>query len=126
MRIDNRAAGWLWLFGGLLIGGGIASLPSIGWILIAVGTVTLLLTGTIYRGRGWPFAFLGLAIPLLWVAWRHRGGPGERCWETDSGTGCEEILDPTPWLTAGLILLLLFGLALGIIWVLRRRQPPAS
>lgn len=126
MTISSRKAGVLWLLGGLLVGLGVASLPSIGWFLIAVGTPTLLLAGILGRGRGWSLMFLGLATPLLWVAWLHRGGPGERTWETPSGAGLEETLDPMPWLTAGMILLLLFVLALGLTWVLPRRRNSVS
>lgn len=126
MRIGNWTARVLWLVGGLLLGLGVASLPSIGLFLIPAGILVLLLVGIVGRGRGWPLVLLGLAAPPLWVAWLHRGGPGERCWETPTTRGCEELLNPAPWLAAGLFLLLLFILALALSRRARRGHPSDS
>lgn len=126
MKIGNRAACALWLLGGILVGFGVASLPSIGLFLLPAGVLMLTLTGVLGRGRGWPFIFPGIALPLLWVAWLHRGGPGERCWETSSAMGCDGLLDPRPWLIAGLILLLVFAIALRLSGARRSRRETAS
>jgi hypothetical protein len=46
----------------------------------------------------------GAGILLLYVAWLQRAGPGTSCWQTASSSGCEQHLNPLPWLLAGIAL----------------------
>jgi hypothetical protein len=40
----------------------------------------------------------------LFVAYVQRDGPGATCWHTSSASGCDQHLDPIPWLVAGIVL----------------------
>ncbi|HYX86533.1 MAG TPA: hypothetical protein VE777_16290 [Gaiellales bacterium] len=46
----------------------------------------------------------GAGLPLLWVAYANRQGPGTVCWSTATASGCDQYLNPWPWLAAGLLL----------------------
>lgn len=114
----------VWLLGGAMVGFGVAALPSIGWLVIVAGAVVLTLAAVHVR-ESWAWGFLGAALPLLWVAAKHWRGLGEVCGRTDSGGWCSELLDPTPWLTAGLTLVALFAVVAGVQLVTRRLRTRA-
>ena len=40
----------------------------------------------------------------LLVAYLHRQGPGTTCWHTATASGCDQHLNPWPWLVVGIIL----------------------
>jgi hypothetical protein len=44
----------------------------------------------------------GAGLPLLLVAYIQRRGPGTVCWQSATAAGCDEYLDPRPWLAIGL------------------------
>jgi hypothetical protein len=44
----------------------------------------------------------GVGVLLLYVAWVQRAGPGTTCWQTATGSRCDEHLNPLPWLVAGI------------------------
>jgi hypothetical protein len=46
----------------------------------------------------------GAGLPLLVVAYVQRKGPGTTCWHTATSAGCNEHLNPIPWLVLGLVL----------------------
>jgi hypothetical protein len=46
--------------------------------------------------------FSGAGALLLHVAWVQRAGPGTTCWQTQTASGCDQHLDPLPWLIAGI------------------------
>lgn len=46
----------------------------------------------------------GIGVLLLYVAWVQRAGPGTTCWQTAGASGCEQHLNPLPWLLAGIAL----------------------
>ena len=41
-------------------------------------------------------------VLLLFVAWLQRAGPGTTCWQTATASGCDQHLNPLPWLVVGL------------------------
>ena len=43
-------------------------------------------------------AVTGAGVPFLIVAYIQRKGPGTVCWRTATARGCDEYLDPRPWL----------------------------
>lgn len=51
------------------------------------------------------FGFVtGVGLLLLYVAWLQRAGPGTTCWQRGTASGCDQHLNPLPWLIAGLVL----------------------
>jgi hypothetical protein len=48
----------------------------------------------------------GAGLPLLFVAYVQRQGPGTTCWHTASSAGCDQHLNPLPWLIVGIALVL--------------------
>ncbi len=58
-------------------------------------------------GRRSAFGILtGAGLPLLFIAYVQRDGPGTTCYRTLTSAGCDEHLDPWPWLITGLFLVL--------------------
>ena len=46
----------------------------------------------------------GAGLLLTYVAWVQRAGPGTTCWRTATSSGCDQHLNPLPWLVAGIVL----------------------
>jgi hypothetical protein len=46
----------------------------------------------------------GAGILLLYVAWLQRAGPVTTCWRTATASGCDQHLNPLPWLLVGIAL----------------------
>ncbi len=98
--------GWFWAWA--VVGaiavlsldlGPLAALPA-----FALGA--LVATAGDRRHRGVAGIVTGAGLPLLWVAYVQRQGPGTTCWRTASSAGCDQHLDPLPWLIIGLALVL--------------------
>jgi hypothetical protein len=59
------------------------------------------------RSRGSALGLItGAGLPLLLVAYIQRQGPGTTCWHTATAAGCNQHLNPLPWLIVGLVLVL--------------------
>ncbi|HEY7325895.1 MAG TPA: hypothetical protein VH520_13820 [Streptosporangiaceae bacterium] len=120
-----RTAGWFGLWAVIGAGGALALLtaPTIG---IFVLPATLVLGGALFwRGRrqqAGPGIIAGLGLPLLYVGYLNRGGPGTVCTSFAGGAECTQETSPWPWLAAGL-LLALAGVALGLAAAYRRPRP---
>lgn len=97
----------LWLLSGSLVALGVLSLPSIGLFVLPAAIGVLILAGVLSGGRGGPLLLVGAALPLLWVAWLNRGGPGERCFTRGAVRGCGDLFDPWVFALPGLVLLVL-------------------
>lgn len=115
-----RPGGLVSLLGWLLTGAVVAffglSLPSVGLAVLAIAVVAA-------AAARWdwalPWLLIGATLPLLWVAWKNRGGPGEACVTSAASAGCRELLDPLPWLLVGLGLA---GLGVVVLLVGRARR----
>lgn len=74
--------------------------PTLGLLLIAVAVAVT---------RKAPHVLLGLltgaGLPLLYVAYLNRAGPGAVCYHTALSGGCDQHLNPVPWLLIGLCLI---------------------
>ena len=46
----------------------------------------------------------GAGLVLIYVAYVQRRGPGTVCWQTATASGCDEYLNPWPWLVVGVAL----------------------
>ena len=105
--IARRSDGWSWFFVWAVFGS--------SWALAAVSLGPLLLIPTALLGvflwrwrpaaRRSAFGLLtGAGVLLLYVAWVQRDGPGTTCWHTATASGCDQHLNPLPWLVVGVAL----------------------
>src|SRR6266568_2445243 len=94
-RAHLAGCGWFWAWA--LLGAAAAlSALSLGPILAA----PMASRSSIRRSA---FGLLsGAGALLLYVAWVQRAGPGTSCWQTQTASGCDEHLNPLPWLIAGI------------------------
>jgi hypothetical protein len=53
-----------------------------------------------------PGLLAGAGLVSLFIAYVQRQGPGTTCWHTATGGGCDQHLNPIPWLLIGLVLLI--------------------
>jgi len=102
----------LWLLVGALGGLGVLSLLTIGpLLLLATGALTVLCVVLRLLNRSITALPAGLAVPVLYLAWLNRGGPGDVC----DANGCTGEWSPWPFVavavvtTVSLILLLVFA-----------------
>jgi hypothetical protein len=97
---------WFWAWAG------VGALGILSFDLGPLTAVPALVVGALVasvgdRGRRSAFGlFTGAGLPLLWVAYVQRQGPGTTCWHTASSAGCDQHLNPLPWLIVGIALLL--------------------
>jgi hypothetical protein len=121
-----RTAGWFALWAVAGAGGALALLtaPTIG---IFVLPATLVLGGALFwRGRrrqAGPGIIAGLGLPLLYVGYLNRGGPGTVCTALAGGTECTQ--ETSPWPGGG-VLLVLAGVALSLAATRRRPRTQAG
>jgi hypothetical protein len=104
--LGRDLAGWGWFF--VFVATGAAAglgAVSLGPLLLAPAVVVasaLLFRSSIRRSA---FGLLsGAGFLSLYVAWVNRDGPGTTCWQTATATGCDEHLNPLPWLVFGILL----------------------
>jgi hypothetical protein len=119
---------WLWFGAWALVGGGyalaLATLLSIGVFVLALTlAATVLLASRRGSVVGLPGALSGPALPLLWIAYLNRGGPGTVCSGTAESSSCTDEWNPWLFLGPG-VLLLIAGVVLFL--VVRRRMPATS
>jgi hypothetical protein len=114
---SGRAFAW-WCVAGA--GGcfGVLSLLTVGpFVLLG----TLFLCGWLLSrfNFGWAMGGLlsGAALPLLYVAWLNRDGPGEVCTRTATSESCGDESSPWPWVAVAIVLLLS-----GFVVLARRRR----
>ena len=102
-----RRRDWLW-FLAWAIDGALAPLVILGAFTIGILVIpvvlvlTLLLAIRASARIGVLGLVSGLGAPLLVVAFFNRSGPGNICWSTPTGGGCEQQMSPWPWLLVGL------------------------
>jgi hypothetical protein len=90
--------------------GAVGLVSSLVFVLVPVALLgsTALVAVPSARRSAWGLA-TGGGVALLLVAYLQREGPGTSCWRTATASGCDQHLNPLPWLLA--------GLALGIIGI---------
>jgi hypothetical protein len=116
---------WVWFTAWLLVGVGyslsLIGIASIGSFVLPLPVLaTVLLLRRQHAAIGWPGLVSGLAVPLFYVAYLNRAGPGTICTAVTGGQECNEEWSPWPWLAVGVFLLVL-GVAAFIHW--QRREP---
>lgn len=100
-----------WFFAWAAVGAGYAfgilAALSVGVYVLAVTVVaTVLLIRSPQASSGLTGIVSGLGLPLLYVAFLNRSGPGTVCTTTPTGgQTCGEEWSPWPWLLAGVVLI---------------------
>jgi hypothetical protein len=93
------SAFFVWAFFGLVAAFGLLIFGGLGLLPILLG-VWFAATRPLLR-RSWFGLLSGVGATLLYVAYVQRRGPGTTCWHTARAAGCDEYLNPWPWLLAG-------------------------
>jgi len=98
---------WAWFVAGLVAGAalavGLLGALSIGIFVLPLA-VALTVLVAIRHPEGLTGAISGLGLPLLYVAYLNRDGPGTVCVTSGGGTSCTDEWAPLPWVLAGLVL----------------------
>jgi hypothetical protein len=103
-RAHLAGCGWFWAWALLGSAAALGAL-SLGPLLAAPVVVIAWLMASRPGVRRSAFGLLsGVGALLLYVAWVQRAGPGTTCWQTQTASGCEQHLNPLPWLLAGIVL----------------------
>jgi len=94
---------WAWAAVGALAAASLDVGPLTAVPALALGALVARAGGS----RGSEFGLVtGAGLPLLLVAYIQRQGPGTTCWRTATSVGCDQHLNPLPWLIVGLVLVL--------------------
>lgn len=103
--VSPRFARWLAFAGWALVGAGYAfgvlSLMSIGVFVLAGSVVLTLLVRRAWGRGGIAGLVSGLGLPVLYVAYLNRGGPGWVCTTSGPAMSCTDAWNPWPWLAVG-------------------------
>lgn len=90
---------------------------SIGIFVLPVAiTLTVVLATRRTSSVGLPGIISGVGLPLLYIAYLNRGGPGNVCTKSALGESCTQEWSPWPWLAFGMALL-----AVGIVVFAERK-----
>ena len=101
-----------WVAVGAGLSFGVLSILSIGVFVLAVTIVaTFFLARRSEAGAGVAGLVSGFGLPLLYVAFLNRSGPGTICHSISSGTSCSDQWSPWPWLLIGSALVVV-----GLVW----------
>jgi hypothetical protein len=103
-RTHAVGCSWFWAWAlvgcasafGLLVAGMLALAPvaAVIWLMASRPTIRRSAFGIV----------TGVGVPLLYIAWVQRAGPGTTCWQTASASGCDQHLNPLPCLFIGFAL----------------------
>jgi hypothetical protein len=105
-QIARRSDGWGWFFVWALLGSAAAlGTVSFGPLLLLPTALVGVFVWRRPQSRRSAFGLLaGAGTLLLYVAWVQRDGPGTTCWRTATASGCDQHLNPLPWLVLGIVL----------------------
>jgi amino acid transporter len=101
---------WLWFAAWVAIGAAYA-VALLGAMTIGLFVAPLAVAATVLITRhrrarvGLPGLLSGAGLPLVYVAWLNRDGPGTVCSVTrGGGSSCTDEWSPWPWLTVAVVL----------------------
>ena len=104
----------------------LGAVGALGFLTLAViGLVPII--GIVWIGtrpsvrNSWFGGLAGVGAALLFVAYLQRRGPGPVCWHTATASGCDDYMNPWPWLIAGVALI-----AIAVIAQVRRMRTDAG
>ena len=127
-RASAWVSAWGWFVAWIVVGVGfmfaLLGAMTIGVFVLPIAGGLAVLVAT-RRGSivGIPGLISGLSLPLFYVAYLNRDGPGDICRSfADGGSACTEEWSPWPWLFVG-ALFLLGGIAV-FVQVNRKRVRP--
>ncbi len=100
----------MWFIAWMLVGAGYAfgvlAVLSIGAYVLLITVVATIVLATRAGNRvGLPGLVSGLSLPLFFVAFLDRSGPGTFCTTTATSQSCSDEWSPWPWLVIGIVLL---------------------
>jgi len=105
--VTRRPWGWFaaWCLTGGLWSFTFLAIASVGIFVLPVALVTTAILVRRSYGSGMPGLLSGLGLPVFYVAYLNRDGPGNVC-TSNSGGGqtCIQKWSPWPWLAAALVL----------------------
>jgi hypothetical protein len=104
MSEDSRMTDGHWFAAWVLVGCALAlGTVSLGpLVLLPVAVIAVLMLRQPAARRSAYGALVGMGMLLLFVAYLNREGPGTTCWERGTASGCDQHLNPLPWLALGL------------------------
>ncbi|MBO0823037.1 MAG: hypothetical protein J2P27_04145 [Actinobacteria bacterium] len=120
-----KTATWfgLWAVAGAAGALGVLTVLSIGvFVLPAALALGAVLAWRAPRQLAGPGIVTGLGLPLLYVGYLNRSGPGTICTAVPGGQNCIQETSPWPWVGVGLVLVLA-GVVLAL--AASRRRPRA-
>jgi hypothetical protein len=102
--VVRKGRQWVW-FAAWAATGFLAAVASLSVLMLiaplaAIGVLALIATGKLSRAAFGLYTGIGAAFLL--VAFLNRRGPGVVTWHTATSVSGGEVLDPRPWLAAGL------------------------
>jgi hypothetical protein len=106
----------VWLVLGAAVASGLLAAGSFAGLPILIGVVWLAVSRPALLRSGFG-AMTGVGVVSLYVAYVQRRGPGTVCWHTATASGCDQYLNPWPWLAAGAALT-----AIGVVAHARRMR----
>jgi hypothetical protein len=116
--------GWFvaWFFAGALCALTVLGAFTIGIFVLPIAGAAIVFLAT-RRGAVDGIAGLisGLGLPVFYVAFLNRDGPGNICTVTATSTSCTEEWSPWPWLLVGIAFVVL-GV---VVFVMANRRPTA-
>jgi hypothetical protein len=102
----RQSVGWGWFLAWVLVGTALAlGTVSLGpLVVLPVLLVALVMLRREDARRSLAGLASGAGVLLLIVAFLNRDGPGTTCWHRGSASGCDQHLNPLPWLILGVVL----------------------
>ena len=95
---------WFWAWA-LVGGAGALGLISLGPVALAPALIAgVAISQSRVASRSAFGLLVGGGLVSLFVAYVQRDGPGTTCWHTASASGCDQHLNPIPWLVVGIVL----------------------
>lgn len=102
---DSAGAFALWVVVGAGLCVGVLSMLTIGpFVLLVTFVVIGVLLWRPGFGHGMTGLVTGAAVPLLWLAWLNRHGPGTYCTSSGTGSSCTDEWTPWPFVVVAVIL----------------------
>jgi len=95
---------WIWAVVGATGALGLVSLGPLALVPAIIAAAAMARNPSVRRPALGLLA--GAGFLSLFVAYVQREGPGTTCWHTATASGCDQHLNPIPWLVVGLALVI--------------------